>query len=137
MKKITKLLVFISILLILIAPVFSFAQSISPSLGLVPCNNTPDASGVIAQKCDFDAFMNLINKVIKFVLFDLAVPIAAIMFLYAGFELITSGGSTEKRGMAKKVFTNALIGLALAAAAWLIVRTILSILGYDGAWIGF
>ncbi len=81
--------------------------------------------------------MTLINNVIYFILFVLAVPIAAIMFFYAGFELVTSGGSTEKRGIAKKVFINAVFGLVIAAGAWLIIREILLILGYKGAWIGF
>ena len=105
--------------------------------GLVPCDNIVGADGKIANPCDFNAFMALINKVIRFILFALAIPIAAIMFAYAGFLMVTSGGSTEARGKAKKIFTNAAYGLVIAATAWLIVRTILSILGYDGAWIGF
>ncbi len=87
--------------------------------------------------CGFTDLMNLVNRIIRFLLFEMAVPIAAIMFFYAGFEMVTSGGSTEKRGLAKKVFFNAFIGLVLAVAGWLIVRTLLSILGYQGAWIGF
>lgn len=88
--------------------------------------------------CDFNAFMGLINNIIKFILFDLAVPIAAIMFAYAGFLLVTAGGEAAgARTKAKSIFTNAVIGLVLAAAAWLIIRTILLILGYEGDWIGF
>jgi hypothetical protein len=131
MNKINKFLISIFIFLMLIAPAFSFAA------GLVHCNNTPDANGYIAQPCNFNTFMDLINTVIKFILFDLALPISAIMFFYAGFELVISGGNTEKKGVAKKVFTNAVLGLVIAVAAWLIVRTILNILGYQGDWIGF
>ena len=98
---------------------------------LVPCDNSP------SKPCDFNAFMDLINKVIRFILFSLAIPIAAVMFAYAGFLMVTSGGSTEAKGRAKNIFSNAVYGLVIAATAWLIVRTILSILGYDGAWIGF
>jgi hypothetical protein len=138
MTKIKKFVIrnsaFVIIFMLLIMPVVSFAAVGDP---LVPCNNTPDANGVIAQPCNFNALMTLVNTVIHFALFYMAVPIAAIMFVYAGFELVSSGGSTEKRGIAKKVFTNAVIGLVLAAAAWLIIRTVLSILGYNGAWIGF
>jgi len=137
----------------LVIPVFSFAQFQGPcpegtynngtacvptqSGGLVPCNNTPDDKGHIANPCDFNQLMNLVNKVIHFILFDMVIPIAAIMFAYAGFELVTSGGSTEKRGIAKKVFFNALLGFIIAIAAFLIIRTILSILGYSGSWLGF
>lgn len=96
----------------------------------MPCDGTSKA-------CDFNAFLDLINTVIKFILFNLAIPIAAVMFVYAGFKLVTSGGSAEARGTAKRVFTNTLFGLIIAAAAWLIIRTVLSILGYQGDWIGF
>ena len=60
------------------------------------------------------------------------------MFAYAGFLLVTAGGEAAgARTKAKSIFTNAVIGLLLAVAAFLIVRTILSILGYSGSWLGF
>ena len=119
---------FVIVFLVLIIPVILLAQE-APT-GLVTCG-TADT-----PPCDFNSFMALINKVINFILFKMALPIAALMFAYAGFELVSSGGSTEKRGVAKSVFTNAVLGLIIAVAAWLIISTILSILGYDGTWIG-
>lgn len=123
-KSLTKYFIFIIVFMIFLMPMISLAA------GLVPCDN-------VTNKCDFNQLMNLANTIIQFVLFDLALPITAIMFVYAGFELVTSGGSTEKRGTAKKVFTSAVIGFVIAIAAWLIVKTILTIMGYSGAWIGF
>ena len=111
-------------------PVLSFAAAGDP---LVPCltKNNPGP-------CDFNALMTLVNTVIHFILFYMAIPIAAIMFIYAGFLLVTAGGEAAgARTKAKSIFLNTLIGLVLAVAAWLIIMTILSILGYDGAWIGF
>jgi hypothetical protein len=106
--------------------------------GLISCNNTPDASGKIAQPCDFNALLTLINTVIHFILFDMVIPIAAIMFAYAGFLMVTAGGeAAHARTKAKDIFTKAVIGLVIAVAAWVIVKTILSILGWNGAWIGF
>ena len=61
----------------------------------------------------------------------MVIPIAAIMFAYAGFELVTSGGSTEKKSKAKEIFTNVAIGLVLSAGAFVIIHTILSIVGYS------
>jgi hypothetical protein len=127
MKKTTKILIFLSIFLILIMPVVSLAQS----SGLVPCDNST------ANPCGFTQLLTLVNNVIHFILYDMVIPIAAILFAYAGFELVTSGGSTEKRGTAKKVFTNVVIGLVIAMACWLIVELLIHILGYNGAWIGF
>ncbi|MFA5791494.1 MAG: hypothetical protein WC884_00440 [Candidatus Paceibacterota bacterium] len=125
MQKIKKLIISILVFSILIVPVLSFAAAGDP---LVTCTDN----------CNWNELMTLINTVIHFILFYLAIPIAAIMFIYAGFLLITAGGEAAgARTKAKSIFTNALIGLILAAAAWLIIKLILSILGYEGAWIGF
>src|SRR3989344_7526714 len=96
--------------------------------GLVPCDGSAE------NPCGFDQFLTLINTVVKFIFLNLIIPIAAIMFAYAGFELVTSGGETSKREKAKKIFTNVAFGLAIAVAAFLIVQTILSIVGYDKTW---
>ncbi len=137
-----KFLISALIFLLLTVPIFSFAQQNPPAWGgLIPCSNTAevDPSAVTPKgKCDFNAFMKLIDNIIKFLLFTLAIPIAAIMFFYAGLLLVTAGEETASaRTKAKGIFTNAVFGLVLAAAAWLIIRTILSILGYQGDWIGF
>lgn len=122
-------------------PVLSFAQT-APAV-LVPCNNNAttitDSSGnqIAPVPCDFNALMVLINNIINFILYGMVIPIAAILFAYAGFELVTSGGSTEKRGIAKKVFTNVVIGLVIAMSCWLIVKLVLGILGYTGTWVPF
>ena len=109
---------------------------------LVPCGVAQDTATLAGhpeytQPCEFRHFMDLINVVIRFILFNLSVPIAAIMFFYAGLLMVTSGGSTESKSKATKIFTNTAIGLIIVAGAWLVVRTLLSVLGYDGAWIGF
>jgi hypothetical protein len=137
-------LLIIFVLSSFVFPLFSSAQG-EPRL--VPCGTErspivtgPDGKqtgGEITNPCGFKDLINMINKVISFILFKLALPIAAIMFAYAGFLLVFSGGASEKRSKAKSIFLNVVIGLVLVAAAWLIIRTILSIVGFDGAWIGF
>ncbi len=108
------------ILFIVIFPVLSFAAP------LIPCGTTTNN-----HTCAFIDLITLINNVINFILLYLALPIAAIMFAYAGVTMVTSGGSPESRTKAKSIFTNALIGLALAAGCWIIVKTFLSIMGYN------
>jgi hypothetical protein len=130
------LIISIFIFLMLIMPVLSLAAD-TP---LVPCNNNtaPDSNGNLPVKCDFTQLMNMVNIVIHFILYDMVIPIAAIMFAYAGFLLVTAGGEAAgARTKAKSIFTNAAIGLLIAVAAFLIIRTILSILGYNGTWLGF
>ena len=113
--------------MLFVVPAISLAEG-----GLVPCDNSA------GNPCDFNAFMALINTVIKFILFDLVIPIAAIMFAYAGFQMVIAGGdSAGARKKAKDIFSNAVFGLIIAVAAFLIIRTVLWILGYKGSWIGF
>ncbi|MEK7060350.1 MAG: hypothetical protein AAB970_01900, partial [Patescibacteria group bacterium] len=84
--------------------------------------------------CGFYDILKLINNVINYLIKYLAVPIAAIMFAYAGFELVTSGGETSKREKAKKIFINVAIGLIFVAGAFVIIKTILLIAGADTSW---
>ena len=120
MKKITRYLISLLVFLILIMPIFSRAQS----TGLVPCTE--------GKACNFDMLMKLVSNVLDFIFKFMVIPIAAIMMAYAGFELVTSGGSTEKRGVAKKIFWNSVIGLAIATLAWVLVKLILTTLGFTG-----
>ena len=143
MQKIKKFVIhnslFLVVFMLLVMPIISFADFQGPCppgthsdgsacvpnpSGLVPCDNSAD------YPCDFNALMTLVEKVFDFIFQFMVIPIAAIMMAYAGFELVISGGSTEKRGIAKKVFWNAVIGLAIATVAWLIVKLILTTLGF-------
>ena len=100
---------------------------------LIPCGTTANST-LCEGAGGWDNLMKLINNIVSFVLFKLAMPIAAIMFAYAGFELLTAGGEVSKMTKAKKIFMNVALGLIFAAAAWLIVNTLLTILGYTGKW---
>ncbi len=93
--------------------------------GLIPeCNNGP---------CVFNELMQLINNVIKFLLFTIATPLAALGIVYAGWLYLSSGGNTENTTKAKKILTNIVIGYIIALAAWLIVNTIIKSLGLDSS----
>jgi hypothetical protein len=128
MKTIKKILISLSIFLMLIIPVFSLAADTPLVLCGTEANPAP---------CDFNALMALVNTVIHFILFYMVIPIAAIMSAYAGFLMVTAGGEAAgARTKAKSIFTNALIGLVIATAAWLIVKLILSILGYNEPLLG-
>jgi hypothetical protein len=124
-KNLLKIFILTLFFLILIFSIFSFVQA--QDTGLVPCT----------VNCGFNEFLTLINKVTNFFLVYLAIPVIAVMFAYAGFELAISSGDTEKKTKAKKIFFNVIIGLVLVASSWVIINTILKTVGYDGCWIGF
>lgn len=81
--------------------------------------------------CGFDDLIILIDKVINFLLFNLSIPLSAILFAYAGFMLMTAGGNESKISGAKQIFGGVLWGLLIAFGAWIIVHTILTALGLD------
>lgn len=103
--------------------------------GLVPeCN-----SGVIDPKtknysnaCDFNMVILIINNVINFLLVTLATPLFALILVYVGWLYLSDMGSSENITHAKKILKNAVIGYVIALAAWLIVKTILTSLGFKG-----
>jgi len=120
---------FFSILIvsILVTPMVSFAVAPpNEDGGLIPCGTEATSQ----RECNFKDFLTMINKVIEFVLYKLAMPIAAIMFAYAGILLVTAGGG-EGKTKAKTIFLNTFLGLIIAIGAVLIVKTILFISGYE------
>ena len=117
-----KILNFFLVLAVIAIPLY--AHAIDP---LVTCTGT---------ECGWKELMTMVNTVINFLLFYMAIPIAAIMFTYAGFMMITAAGG-EAKTKGKTVFFNTVIGLLLALASWLIIKTILTIMGWEGSWIGF
>jgi len=108
----------------------SFAPLPVQGAGLVPCGGYT-AEGEAEEPCNFTYFMQMLNGIISFLLFDLAMPLAALMFAYAGFLYLTSGVKPAQREQAKKLLGNIVTGLVLALAAWLIVHTILTSLGVN------
>ena len=99
--------------------------------GLVPnCNVI--VNGEMTKPCNFDSLMTLINNVINFVLITLATPIFALILIYVGWLYLSSGGSSENVTKAKKILIKAVIGYIIALVAWLVVKTILTTLGFTG-----
>ncbi len=116
---------------------FTLLAHTSFAAGVVPdCNTQVDASKTFKNPCDLDDFMQLINNVINFLLFDISLPIAAVLFAYGGFKLMLGSGDSGARSGVKKLLLNVVIGFIVALAAWLIVHVILFEFGYNGSWIG-
>lgn len=80
------------------------------------------------RMCLFSDLIILVDRVIDYI-FILVLPIAAIIFAYAGYLYITSGGNPEKRTAAKKAMTYLVIGIAVIMMAWLLVKAVLTSLG--------
>jgi hypothetical protein len=94
-------------------------------------------TGAGADACDACDLVTMMNTIIGW-LVAVAVVIAALLFVYAGFKLVTSRGDVTQRESAKSIFINVLIGLALLLLSWTIVDTIMKVLlnqsGQIGVW---
>lgn len=104
------------------------------SKGIVPKCNTGDidpATGQYKNPCDFKYFMDLVNNVIKFVLFTIATPFVAIIIMYTGYLFITAGGNSGQNERAKHILTSVVIGYIIALGAWLLVNTIMKTFKVD------
>ena len=80
----------------------------------------------IAGKGECKAPSGLTNMIISLIpiLFRVAGVLAFVMIVYAGFQYATSGGDTSKQKDAQDRIINAIIGLVLLFAFYLIIYTI-------------
>lgn len=138
MKKRTILSVIFALTMVLV-PISIYAVNYYPSdhKGLLPkCNEGPiDAvTGDYSNPCGFDSLMAMINKLIDFVTLQLATPLFAVIFIFAGVLYLSAGAKPDNKTKAKKIIFNSLKGFGLVLASWVIVKTILLTLGYHGPW---
>lgn len=109
---------------LLLLPEYAFGQ------GLVPeCTRGGDPT---ANPCQFCDVVVLVNNVVGWLVSILGV-IGTIVIVYAGVQLVVSGGNVGAKEKAKTLITNILIGYILVLAGWLIINTGLrALLNDDG-----
>ncbi len=97
--------------------------------GLVQCGTGEGPES--ANECGFNDIISLIQRVINFLLFVIAMPLAAIALTWTGFQLMlaSSQGKADGLGMLKQRMFLIVGGFGLALAAWLIVHAIVAGLG--------
>ena len=81
-----------------------------------------------------DAYV-VAKNIITF-LIELSFTIAVAMIVWGAIQMIISTGNPGKVSQAKSIMINALIGLAIALASWLIINTIITVLapGHPMLW---
>ena len=66
----------------------------------------------------------LISQVVRYILGVIAV-LATLMFIWGGFLMLTSGGSSERIKQAKETLAWAAIGVVVIMLSWAIIVTVL------------
>lgn len=91
------------------------------SNGLVPCVN----------KCTFTDIFKLINNVLRFMLTTIFIPVFVIVLMYTGYQYLMAQGKPGMHAKLKNRLWKLVVGFVIVLCAWLIVRTFLSIIGYE------
>lgn len=95
----------------LVIPVIAFAQ-----VG-IPCNGVD---------CDFNSLMMLANNIISFLMFSVAVPLAAIGFTFMGGKMILYSNKVSAVSEAKEGMESIAIGFAIMLGAFVLIKVVLS-----------
>ena len=89
---------------------------------LVQCGVGP---GIVnSTSCQACNLAQLVQNLINFAI-GLSIPIAVVLFAWAGALYFTSGANPEHVNDAKKILNNALIGFLIAITGWLVINTLL------------
>jgi hypothetical protein len=113
-----------------IIPIFLFfGLGLAMLPQIVLARIVPECTGL--KGCGLCDLFLLITNIYNFIAFKLAPPIAGVLIVLAGALFLTSGGSEERVSQAKKIFVNIILGLIFIYASWLIVNSIIQVIGKD------
>lgn len=126
MKLLLKLLFPVLLSLFLIAqPHFVLAQSVSDVFGQVVPPDPIKNLGFGAK-----GLSNVLSKIIQLI-YTVAAVLFVFMVIISAVQWILSGGDKEAVGNARKRLTYATIGIVLLAIAFVIIRVIGQITGFE------
>lgn len=117
----------------LIPVVFLLVPAVSEAQGLVPCGLTAN----LFDQCQLCDVITLITNIIKFLIIDVAAPVATLLIAWAGIKLIVFGDSDGERTEAKQLLKDVIVGFMIVLFAWTVVQMILAALvnpKEGGAW---
>jgi hypothetical protein len=113
--------------IVLIFSLFYLLFPVISHAALVPCGRS-DQGGTMCTLCDF---IIGIKGLIDYG-FVIMVIVGLAMVTISGVVYIVSAGNTEMMTTAKGLLKNALIGFALILGAWLIINTVMWVIGTKG-----
>lgn len=100
---------------ILSLAVFLLPFSVSAQVG-IPCDG-PD--------CDFEDLITLANRIVKFLMYNVAVPLAALGFVFSGAKLILNQDKEGAWSETKESFWNIGKGFGIILGSYVLIKAIL------------
>jgi len=100
---------------------FFILPMLASGQGLVPCDTG----------CTLNHFFIMLGNIYNFIVRVIAAPLATLAIIIGAFFMMTSAGDPNKFARGKQILILAVIGMLLAFGSSLLIRTFLSILGYQ------
>ncbi|MDD5032784.1 MAG: hypothetical protein PHC85_01555 [Candidatus Pacebacteria bacterium] len=89
---------------------------------IVPCG------GAGQPACDFCKFAELAGNLVKFLAFNIVLPLSVLSFAAAGIIFMTGGDNSSQIEKGKNIFKFTATGIVIAFAAYAVINTILGFL---------
>jgi succinate dehydrogenase hydrophobic anchor subunit len=84
---------------------------------------------IIEGPLQFNTLGEIVSRVVNFFLIPISGVILLLVFIWAGYDFMTSEGNPEKIKSAQAKITTGIIGIVLLVLAFLIVKVVELILG--------
>ncbi len=101
------------------------------SAAIVNCGNGDSSNIEQANTCSFSDLFSAAISLINYFLEGAAV-VAVGGVVYGGYLMVTSAGNASHQESGKKAVTNSMIGLAIILLAFLLVKSVFTILNFKG-----
>jgi len=100
--------------------------------GLIPCGQREDNPSTTVDEsadCTLCHFFILIDRIIDFILFKLAPPLALLMLIIGGGMFMLAAGNPQTVSTGRKTITYALVGIIIIYGAYFLVGLFLQSIG--------
>jgi len=114
-------IVLIALFLMLNKPI-CFAQGSTPLLSGKGC--------IKNGNCTLDQILSFAGTIANFIL-GIVGSLALLFFIYGGVMMLISAGSSDRVNKGKTILKNAIIGLVIVFASWLIIKFVYQLLGIE------
>lgn len=108
--------------------VVTFIPYLAYAAGLVSCGPEKDPTDPSRKMCELKDLFGLLVTIYNFLL-GMAGLVAFGFLVYGGVKMLLYSVNEENLAEGKKTVTEAIIGLAIVATAYLLVNTLLTALG--------
>lgn len=75
--------------------------------------------------CEFNDLIDLANTIINFLIYDVAVPLAALGFMYAGARMVISQNKPAEWTKTKEMMSNIGYGFAIMLGSFVLIKFVL------------